>query len=68
DIISKYEAHEKIKGIYVKEVMGEPFPQVSENAPVKIISYILTGYQAVLVSKEGKIVGIITKSDLLKTV
>ncbi|MEM0127915.1 MAG: CBS domain-containing protein [Thermoplasmatales archaeon] len=68
DVISKYETHDKIKGIYVKEVMGEPFPQISENAPVKIISYLLTGYQAVLVNKEGKIVGIVTKSDLLKTV
>ncbi|MGC8644865.1 MAG: CBS domain-containing protein [Thermoplasmata archaeon] len=68
DVISKYENHEEIKKLSVKEVMDEPFPQVSENTPVKIISYLLTGYQAVLVNRGGKIVGIVTKSDLLKTV
>jgi len=68
DVISKFENRREIKALYVKEVMGEPFPQISENTPVKIISYLLTEYQAVLVSREGKIVGIITKSDLLKTV
>jgi predicted transcriptional regulator len=68
DLITKYETHDKIKRLLVKDVMGEPFPQIPENTPVKVMSYLLTEYQAVLVGNRGKILGIGTKSDLLKTV
>ncbi len=50
----------------VKDFMDEPFPQVPENTPIKIVSYLLKNYQAVLVTSMGKVTGIITKSDLLK--
>jgi len=48
------------------EIMEEAFPQVAEDAPVSLISSLLQVYSAVLVSKKGMVVGIITKADLLR--
>ena len=56
----------KISTLSVEEVMEESFPQVSEGAPLSLISGILQVYPAVLVSKKGKTIGIITKADLLR--
>lgn len=50
----------------VAEVMEEAFPQVGEDAPLPLISSLLQVYPAVLISKKGKVVGIVTKADLLK--
>ena len=49
----------------VKEVMEESFPQVSDDAPLSLLSSLLKYYPAVLVQRRGEIVGIITKADLL---
>ncbi len=49
----------------VREVMEESFPQVSDNAPLSLLSSLLKFYPAVLVQRQGEIVGIITKADLL---
>ena len=48
------------------DVMEEAFPQVAEDAPLSLYSSLLQVYSAVLVSKKGKVVGIITKADLLR--
>lgn len=48
------------------DIMEESFPQVAENAPITLISSLLQVYPAILVAKKGKIVGIITKADLLR--
>ncbi|MDH5691020.1 MAG: transcriptional regulator, partial [Candidatus Bathyarchaeota archaeon] len=50
----------------VGDVMEEAFPQVGEEAPLPLISSLLHVYPAVLISKKGKVVGIVTKADLLK--
>jgi predicted transcriptional regulator len=49
----------------VREVMEESFPQVSDDAPLSLLSSLLKYYPAVLVQRQGEIVGIITKADLL---
>ena len=56
----------QVSELPVEEVMEEAFPQVGEDAPLSLISNVLQVYTAVLVSKKGKIVGIVTKADLLK--
>lgn len=48
----------------VKRIMEEPFPVVSRNEEIDVIKSLLEYHQAVLVSEKGKIIGIITKSDL----
>jgi len=56
----------QISKLPTEEIMEEAFPQVSEDAPLSLISNLLQTYSAVLVSKKGNILGIITKADLLR--
>jgi len=52
----------------VKNVMDPPLPIVSEETSVGAIRPLLERHQGVLVAKGKEIVGIITRSDLLKTI
>lgn len=52
----------------VEEIMEEAPPQIDENAPLQLISNLLSVYPAVLVTKRGKVIGIITKADLFKII
>lgn len=54
------------ENLMVKDVMGEPFPAVDVEESLGVISKLLYEYPAVLVVEEGKIVGIITKQDVMK--
>lgn len=56
----------QVSALSIGEVMDEAFPQVGEDAPLCLISGLLQVYSAVLVSKRGMVVGIVTKADLLK--
>ena len=56
----------EISALPAAEIMEEAFPQVGEDAPLSLISSLLQVYSAVLVSKKGMVVGIITKADLLR--
>ncbi len=51
----------------VSEIMQEQFPVVDESIPVNAVALLLQHSQAVLTARRGKIVGIITASDLLST-
>ncbi len=56
----------QISKLPVEAIMDEAFPQVSEDAPLSLISSLLQTYSAVLVAKKGAVTGIITKADLLR--
>jgi predicted transcriptional regulator len=56
----------QVSKLSVGDVMEEAFPQVGEDAPLPLISSLLQVYSAVLISAKGKVVGIVTKADLLK--
>lgn len=62
--IDKY--REKAERIRVRDVMEDPFPVVPSSTPLPLIIQLLQRYQAVLVSKRGRIVGIITNADIGK--
>ena len=49
----------------VSEVMQEQFPVVDERLSVTAVALLLQHSQAVLTARRGKIIGIITPSDLL---
>jgi len=51
--------------VKVSEIMEEPFPMVSESDPAEMLSDMLEFHHAVLVSKKGRLTGIITKFNLL---
>ena len=52
----------------VGKIMGPPLPIVSEDTEISAVRSLLERYPGVLVVKDGSLVGIITRSDLLKTV
>ena len=52
----------------VENVMEPPLPSVPEDTEVATIRPLLEKHSGVLVTKQGKLVGIITRSDLLKVV
>jgi len=56
----------QVSNLSVGQVMEEAFPQVGEDAPLPLISSLLQVYSAVLILSKGKVVGIVTKADLLK--
>jgi predicted transcriptional regulator len=56
----------QVSKLSVSDVMEEAFPQVGEDAPLPLISGLLQVYPAVLILAKGKVVGIVTKADLLK--
>jgi len=58
----------QISKVRVEEIMDEALPQIDENAPLPLLSSLLQVYPAVLVSKKGKVIGIITKADLFKMI
>jgi len=58
-------ATEKVKKIMD---MDPPLPTVSEDANINAIRPLLERHQGVLVTKSKKVIGIITRSDLIKTI
>ncbi|MEM2937231.1 MAG: CBS domain-containing protein [Candidatus Bathyarchaeia archaeon] len=56
----------EISKLSIEDIMEEGFPQVGRKTPLRVVSNLLQVYPAVLVSEKGKVVGIITKADLLK--
>jgi len=50
----------------IRDVMGDILPVVGSEAPIPLVLSLLEHSQAVLVSRMGEIVGIITRADVLK--
>ena len=58
----------EISKLPTESIMEEAFPQIGEDAPLPLITSLLQNYSAVLVSKKGVVIGIITKADLLRMI
>ena len=52
----------------ISKVMDESYPVVSDSTPVSSVTSLMSNSGAVLVSKKGKIVGLITSADILKLI
>jgi len=52
----------------VAEIMEEAPPIVPMEAPRRVLAELLSHYNLILVKEKGRVKGIITKSDLLKSV
>jgi predicted transcriptional regulator len=52
----------------VSAVMADPYPIVNEDTPAEALTSLLSSTDAVLVSKKGSVVGILTRSDVLKLI
>jgi predicted transcriptional regulator len=53
---------------HVGKVMQSPLPSVPEDTDISLIKPLLEDHPGVLVIRRGEVVGIITRSDLLKIV
>jgi len=65
---SAIEHIDKLKKLKVEEIMKESPPTVAPEAKLSVVSSLLKYYPAVLITKKGELKGIVTKSDLLKSV
>ena len=54
-------------GLKVREIMDSPLPVVNSDTPIDLVLGLLQSNYGVLVAKGENIVGILTKSDILKT-
>lgn len=68
DLLVRGSSPESLKNMTVRKVMGPVLPQIDRSASVSMLYQLLKFYSAVLVLEEGKLKGIITKSDVLKAV
>jgi predicted transcriptional regulator len=50
----------------VRDVQEAAYPQVDPAFPADLLAQLLTRYPAVLVAQQGELVGIVTKTDLIR--
>ena len=67
-IIESMQKGTDLKKAKVKDIMQESLPIVAPSTSFGTLACLLEHEQALLVSKKGKIAGIVTKSDLLRAV
>ena len=56
---------EKLQNLRAKDVMLESPPIISTKTKLYVVSALLTQYPIVVIQKDNKYIGVITKSDLL---
>lgn len=56
----------KVSHFFVKNIMGDSFPTVSPTTDANTVSRILEKNPAVIVLETGKVVGVVTKHDIMK--
>ena len=49
----------------VSEVMDEAFPMIAEETPISVAIPLLQHFQALLTTKKGQVMGIVTNADLV---
>ncbi|MCX8196702.1 MAG: CBS domain-containing protein [Candidatus Micrarchaeota archaeon] len=67
-IIRRISLGQDLSHAKVADALDEAFPVVLYDSPISSFLSLLQYYPAVLVSRQGEIVGIITKADILKAV
>lgn len=58
----------ELRNTPIRAVMGESFPVVSESTPLSTVALLMNDNDAVLVSRKGEVVSVITGTDLLKLI
>ena len=61
------EGEKELRARIVGEIMGDAFPVLPAGSSADAAADLLKHYDAVLIGNEGKIIGIITKMDLFKS-
>ncbi len=68
DRIRSGKTMDEIKDLPISLIMEESYPVVNENTPISSLTDMMSDCSAILVSKKGKLVGMITKADILKLI
>jgi len=63
--IKKYDKI-KNKNMKIEDIMDEALPTIPEDTNITLVNEMLKIYQAILVVKNGKPIGIISKTDILQ--
>jgi predicted transcriptional regulator len=67
-IIANFSSGKKMAAMRVCDVMEEAFPSALPSTPISAIAALLRHHPAVLVMDKGRVAGIITKADLLRSI
>lgn len=67
-LLNSGKSMDQLSRMRVSDVMDDSFPTVSENTTMESLSSILNTSNAVLITRKGKIIGMITRADMLKLV
>jgi len=67
-IVNSMNEKRDIGNIEAKEIMTDSLPSISPRASLDELSSLLSRNPAVLISEKGKIIGIVTKADILKAI
>jgi len=59
---------DELSNMTISKVMSDPYPLVSETTPLATITAMISACDAILVSRKGSVVGIITNADMLKLI
>jgi predicted transcriptional regulator len=59
---------DRLKSILVGEVMADSYPVIPAGSLVEVAVQLLHHYRAVLVEKDGRFAGIITRADVFKAI
>ena len=59
---------EELKDAPISLIMEESYPVVTESTPISSVTAMMSDFNAVLVARKGKLVGMITKADILKLI
>lgn len=57
---------EDLKNLTSKDIMDEAPPIIAKNAKLGVVKQLLQHYPLVLIKEKGKLIGLVTKSDLIK--
>ncbi len=66
DSIVRLILERKFEDLKVADIMGSPFPAISEDSPLSSVVSLLIEFPAVLVVSGDRVVGIITKHDVMR--
>ncbi|MGN1044569.1 MAG: CBS domain-containing protein [Candidatus Methanomethylophilaceae archaeon] len=67
-LLNSGKSMDQLSRMRVSDVMDDSFPTVSENTTMDGLSSMLNASNAVLITRKGKIVGMVTSADMLKLV
>lgn len=59
---------DELSNTTISKVMSDPYPLVAETTPMSTITAMMSVCDAVLVSRKGSVIGIITNADMLKLI